>query len=448
MTTRKGFKRLVRDRMAKTGERYAAARRALLAAGESGPATASSAVATRQDRGLLHPNSASIATVLASRGVVSPISGAPLSEALIHGIAGGAGAGYILWEFLSHRGGGTVLTLGFTNQWQYPGVPGWFGKTLERLGVPVAVHETGGAKGARETLDRILEAGEPAIAFVEQRAMGTWGLPDSLSGHSGYPVVVTGRTADGGYLVDDRGAAPLVVSEAAMSAARARIGSWKHRLLHLRPDGPLTEARLRAAIEAGLADQVAHLSTGSDSFGLPAWRKWARMMTDTRNAKAWPRVFADGNGLFAALLSIVELVDGGIGPYGGHLRELQGAFLDEAAAILDRPALRTAADAWRAAGDLWEDLADAAVPADLEGAAAAVEADEALHDAVMAGEPGRAAAREAAAVVWATRDRYAGSFPLPASRIQELFADLGRRLEAIHAAEVAAVEATRLSTVS
>ena len=30
MTTRKGFKRLVRDRMARTGERYAAARRALM----------------------------------------------------------------------------------------------------------------------------------------------------------------------------------------------------------------------------------------------------------------------------------------------------------------------------------------------------------------------------------------------------------------------------------
>ncbi len=445
MTIRKGFKHLVRDRMARTGERYAAARRALLAdGGEAHPATASAVGATLPGRAL-HPNSASLATVLASRGVVSPVSGARLSEALIHGIGGGVGAGYILWQFESHRGGGTVLTIAFTNQWQYPA--NWFGKTLERLGVPVVVHETGGAKGARETLDGLLEAGEPAIAFVEQRALGSWGLPDDLSGHSGYPVVVTGRTADGGYLVDDRGTAPLVVSEAAMAAARARIGSFKHRLLHLQPAGPLTADRLRAAIEEGLADQVAHLSTGSDSFGLPAWRKWSRMMTDTRNAKGWPQVFADGTGLFGALLSIVEGVDGGIGPHGGHLRELQGAFLDEAAAILDRPALTEAAAAWRAAGDLWEDLADAAVPADLEGAAEAVEADEALHDAVMAGEPGRAAAREAAAVMWAIRDRYARSFPLPEDRIRELFADLGRRLAMIHAAETEAVEATRLAIV-
>ena len=252
---------------------------------------------------------------------------------------------------------------------------------------------------------------------------------------------------DGGYLVEDRGTAPLVVPEPELAAARARIGSFKHRLLHLQPAGPIAAERLRAAIEDGLADQVAHLSTGSDSFGLPAWRKWARMMTDTRNAKGWPRVFADGAGLFGALLSIVEDVDGGIGATGGHMRELQGAFLDEAAAILDRPALTDAAAAWRSAGDLWEDLADAAVPGDLEGAAEAVEADEALHDAIMAGEPGRAAARKAAAVVWATRDRYARSFAMPEERVRDLFADLGERLEAIHAAETAALEATRRALV-
>ena len=115
MTTRKGFKRLVRDRMARTGERYAAARRALVGASEDVPSTSASGTSAARDRGLLHPNSASLATVLATRGVVSPLTGAPLSEALIHGIGGGVGAGYILWEFESHRGGGRVLVLAFTN---------------------------------------------------------------------------------------------------------------------------------------------------------------------------------------------------------------------------------------------------------------------------------------------------------------------------------------------
>ena len=77
-------------------------------------------------------------------------------------------------------------------------------------------------------------------------------------------------------------------------------------------------------------------------------------MTDERNAKAWPRVFADGHGLFGALLALLENVDGQVGPAGGHIRELYAASLDEAAVALDAPALAGAARAWRAVADQWE----------------------------------------------------------------------------------------------
>ena len=50
--------------------------------------------------------------------------------------------------------------------------------------------------------------------------------------------------------------------------------------------------------------QVEHLSDKSDSFSLPAWRKWARMTTDTRNKKGWPTVFADGRGIGSMRASI------------------------------------------------------------------------------------------------------------------------------------------------
>jgi hypothetical protein len=228
-----------------------------------------------------------------------------------------------------------------------------------------------------------------------------------------------------------------------LAAARARIGSWKHRLVEVRgTPGRLSESRLREALLTGLEDQVDHLRSPSDSFSLPAWRKWSRLLTDTRNAKAWPRVFATGHGLFGVLLSVIEEVDGGVGANGGNLRELYAAGLRESAAILDRPGLLEAASAWQASADLWEDLADAAMPAELDGAAEAVEADEELHDAVMEGEPGRARASAAAGRVWAVRRRYAREFPHPQDSIADLFADLGERLAAIHRAELEAVEAT------
>lgn len=103
MTTRKGFKRLVRARAAKTGERYATARRVLLA--ETGPSGPPSSDDPRTGRRSTHPDTASMATVLAARGVVSPITGRPLSEALLLVAGGGLGAGYILWEFESRADG-------------------------------------------------------------------------------------------------------------------------------------------------------------------------------------------------------------------------------------------------------------------------------------------------------------------------------------------------------
>lgn len=433
MTTRKGFKRLVRARMSKTGESYAAARRSLL--GDT-----ASAVRDRAARGI-HPDTSVVATALALAGTVSPVTGRPLSEALVLVAGGGLGAGYILWEFKAAEA--AIVTLGFRNRWQYPAA--WMAAALERLRIDHVVHVTGSARVARATLDAILDRGLPAIVAIEMGAIGAWGLPVELFGYGGYPVLVSARTGDG-YLVDDRGAEPFRVDADVLAAARARIGSWKHRLVEIRgTPGPVPEDRLRQALLTGLEDQVDHLRSPSDSFSLPAWRKWSRLLTDTRNAKAWPRVFATGHGLFGVLLSVIEGVDGGVGSNGGNLRELYATGLRESAAILDRPGLLEAASAWEASADLWEDLADAAMPAELDGAAEAVEADEELHDAVMEGEPGRARASAAAARVWAARRRYTREFPLPQDSIANLFADLGERLAAIHRAELKAVEATARS---
>ena len=242
MTTDKAFKRVVRARMARTGERYSAARRTILAtatADELRPDATHVAgdAATPSGyrlRGGLHPETATLANVLANQGVVSGLTGQPLTEAAILGIGGGLGAGYILWEFRTL--GQPILTLGFRNQWQYPWISGWTGKTLERLQIEPDDHETGGAKGARAALDARLDASQPVIAAVDLQSIGFWGLPDAMSGHFGHTVVVFGRDAGGAYLVDDRGEAPFHVSPDVLAAARGRIGSFKNRIFSLRTD--------------------------------------------------------------------------------------------------------------------------------------------------------------------------------------------------------------------
>jgi hypothetical protein len=269
---------------------------------------------------------------------------------MVLGVGGGLGAGYILWEFQEHARRHVVL--GFRNDWQYPAR--WAGKTCRRLRVPVAAHETGAARKAEAQLRAAVDQGVPAIAWVDQQLVGYRHLPGPLAGHGGYPLTVYGIDERAGVaLVDDRNHARLTVPLDALAAARARIGSYRHRLLVL--DAPAAELdldALRTAVGEGLAEQVEHLSRASDSFSLPAFRKWARLLTDRRNAKAWPRVFADRAGLFDACVSVYENVEP-VGPGGGNLRGLYAEFLDEAAELLGDGRLRHAAAAYRDLAGRW-----------------------------------------------------------------------------------------------
>jgi hypothetical protein len=417
MTESKHLKARIRARMARTGERYTTARRHV-AGGDVPHAVVDHGWTLR---GGVHPDSAALANVLTHHG-------AAISEAMVLGVGGGLGAGYILWEFEAHDA--RIVVLGFRNQWQYPGR--WAVKTLERLGIPHELHETGGARGAAERLDAALAAGRPALVTVDRQEIGHWHLPAHQSGRGGYPVVVHGIEGDRVRL-DDCTLAPLTVGRERLDAARARIGSFRHRLLVPEPVEAIGEESLRAAVRAGLADAAEHLAARSDSFGLPAWRKWARMLTDSRKPKAWQRVFADGRGIVGALLSTYEGIEP-VGTYGGHLRGLYADFLDEAASLLSEPGLTAAASAYRGAAELWHRLAELALPADVPEYAELRAGLAAVHESVVArGDAGRGEAAEAAARLWALRSELGAAPP-----VEPDFGGLGAALEEIFAAEVGA----------
>ncbi len=300
-------------------------------------------------RGGLDGDTAAFANVLANLGVVAPHTGEPLTEAMVLGVGGGLGAGYILWEFDSLQFRSRVLTLGFRRQWQYP--DRWARGTAERLGLHAELHETGSAKVAAAALDAQLDNGLPAIAWIDTYTLGHRIEPEWRDGYGGPPVIVYERNGDS-YAVDDRSTGPIVVPGDRLAAARARVGSYKHRLVTIDPDR--IDLDLRPAVEEGLRLQVEHLSDKSDSFSLPAWRKWARMTADTRNKKGWPNVFADGLGIGSLRASIYTDA-----AHGAHLRGLYADFLDEAAELLGRD---LGADAWKAAADAWAPIVDAALP--------------------------------------------------------------------------------------
>jgi Butirosin biosynthesis protein H, N-terminal len=421
MTTQKKLKALVRARMDKTGESYTVARRHVL---NSQPAS------DYQLRGGLHPEIASLANALASRGIADPTTERPISEALVLGIGGGLGAGYILWEFAEHGGERRVVTTGFRNQWQYP--ERWLRKTCDRLGVPVTLSETAGEKRAAQQLNEALDSGLPAVAFVSTADLPYWHLPEEEAGWIGYTLVIYGRDGDR-LLVDDRNRGLLTVSEAEMVVARGRVPSYKNRLVVPDPAATkLTEERLVASIDIALAEQVEHLGSGSDSFSLPAIRKWARMLTDERNPKAWQRVFADGRFLLRALVSTYESVtDGGI--FGGNLRMLFVEFLADAARLTGRD-LEGPAQAYRQAAAAWERFAATCLSVPL--VKQVVDLDARRWTAVAKGDAGWEEAAAAGAL--SNRVLRESDLGLDASEADRLFAELAEALSEVHRAEVAA----------
>ncbi len=275
--------------------------------------------------------------------------------------------------------------------------------------------------------------------WPDQRVAGYRHLPAAFDGMGGHPVVVAGATADG-YVIDDRGLAPLTVARAVLDAARARVGSYKNLLVVPEPAGDVPEAVLRSAVAAGLAACVARIGGSSTSFAVPAWAKWARLMTDARAAKGWPQVFADGRGLVGALASVWEGASPA-GANGGHRRDLTADALDAAAPLLgvDLPA-----GEWRAAARAWQAVADLALPVDVPAFARIRELTAAVQQSVVAdGDAGRPEAAAAAAELWALRGELDAVPPLAPGERAELFAALGAALHEVHAAELTAVAALR-----
>jgi Butirosin biosynthesis protein H, N-terminal/Domain of unknown function (DUF4872) len=418
MTSEKHLKARIRARMAKTGERYAAARRHILG---DAPTAAPRDDGGYRLRGGVHPESANIANVLYHHGY-------SVSEAMVLGVGGGLGAGYILWEWTQHRS--KHLTLGFRNRWNYLD---WTDKTLDRLGVPYTTHRVGGPKAAAAQLTETLTAGTPAITVPDRQIAGYWHLPEHVNGHGGHQVVAYALTDDGVRL-DDRNLGPLTVERQTFDAARARVGTYKNYLCVI---GGQPTADPKAAAVAGIADCVAHLGASSASFAIPAWRKWSKLVTDPKAAKGWPTVFADGTGLAGAMLSVWEGIEP-VGMGGGNLRALYADFLDEASGLLGAPDLAGCATAFRAAAERWHEVAEMALPADVPEYARVRELAATVAATVTAGDEGADDRRAAGTELWALRLEYDQRPPARPD-----LSAFGARLAAAYEAEAEAVDVLR-----
>ena len=427
MTNQKHLKSRVRERMAKTGERYAAARANVLAsrpAATTGPSSASSHLPG------IHPETAAMRVVAHAAGIRDPKTGGPPSEELVLLAAGGIGVAVFAFRYPEFS------SLFFSGRHRLDDSRGFVAGGLERLGLSVEIAETGGTAAARRHLARALETG-PAIAWCDLVELVTRGVPAVMSGGGYHAVAVLELDeAAGTVTIGDLRRAPDVVDLDRFARARARIARDRNRLAWATGRGALD---WDTAIREGLATTVAGLrNPRSGSFGIASLERLADRMTARSGRDAWTAVFPRGGRLWSALRSIHEFVE----TYrtgGGLMRPMFARGLTEAAGLIGDRRLESLAARYAELGARWTDLAAAALPADVALLGATRKALDSLAERYAAG----AGPDELAAIhrrLDELGDDVAADFPLAQAATNELLAGLSGRLREIAALESAALD--------
>ena len=432
MTARKHLKQLVRARMEKTGESYAAARRRIIR--DDRPAAADPAARAHFPGNV--PAATALRVLLAHAGVRDPRTGQPFSEAMVFGIAGGIGIG--IFAFHYEKEDWSSFFIGGRHKWADD--LDYLTTALGLFGIPPVVRESSGAGPAARQLSEALEAHGPCVAWVDMAHLPHRALPESYSG-GGYHVVVVYRIEGEVALVGDLTDDPIPVPLPYLAAARARIRKQKHRLLSAALPGGAADLRtlIRRGLENGRRELLEPSMKGARrNFQLDAIRVWGERLHGGTDREGWERVFRRGGPLWRGLTSVYDCIEH-YGTGGGLCRPLFADFLREASET--EPRLAPLAEQYGALGQEWSALAHAALPDDIP---LLRESRETLARKAELGASGGTPAEIRRAWDRLTElEAQAGeAFPLSDTECGELRAGLKRRVLALHAAEEAALQAS------
>lgn len=349
MTSHKHLKQLVRARMSRTGERYAAARRQILAQAQS---TISGPAAAHLPGNV--PATTALRILLCHLRMKAPDS-TPLSEELTFVLAGGIGAG--TFAFLYEKEDWASLFLGGRHLWQDDQT--YLVAAGKRLGLKAVIKESSGAKPAEKQLRDALAIGGPVIAWVDSAHLPHRALPAQWSG-SGYHIITIYAIDDERALIGDLTDDPVEISLKDLATARMRIKKQKNRLLWFEKAKP-------APVEPALLDHgLKACATGltnhrMKNFRLEGFADLAARMTGDKGKESWGHMFPAGGRLWSALTWLYTSIEH-YGTGGGLCRSLFSEGLTEAARQFGRGNLNSVATSYQRLGQQWTELAEAGLP--------------------------------------------------------------------------------------
>jgi hypothetical protein len=358
MTEHRHLKKLIRERMTRTGESYTTARRHVVAATARERAALPPGLVPGYGEfgGGQHRLSALAAHLLQQAGYRAPHTGEPFTEAMMVGLGGGVGFMYAVFEY---QGWPPLMTIVA----QHHPEP-WLPAVLDRLDAQYVQEHNTAPRPALAALHRALDTGRPVYCTVDLTAL-PWHAGVLAHSEVPYEVVVAGRH-DGQFYLDDTSVAPLAIAEADFAGAWARHRKGRHHRIVLA--GAPAPVDLPAAIRSAVATTVAHLTgpvlghSFDSNFGFSGMAKLAAQLRDTRTKNGWAKRFGTPVAFFHGVRRLYECLELQF-TAPGATRPSYADFLDEAAPVVGSAALSEAATLFRRSGAVWSQVADRAAGA-------------------------------------------------------------------------------------
>lgn len=315
-------------------------------------------IETYRPRVGVHWETGALANILASLGARAPHSGKPYSEAMLLGLGGGVGAGYI--HFQMHGGKLQWIFLQLRHSPKYRGEVAE--EICARIGVPVEARESSSVKTAALQLEEELDKGRPVFATCAEAGLSHRVLPSDMLKMFVYGVGVFGIEGETA-VVDDRSAQPIRISLEELGQARAAIPYNKNRILAFGP--PKRSPALSRALPEAIAQCARGLLSRKGLFGLHAFERWRDLLLDAKDKKGWPKAFARGPELRHALVCCFKAIE--VDSLAG-MRGMYADFLEEAQDVLGERRLADAVRRYRKLSGAWTELAEHLLPPGFPGA--------------------------------------------------------------------------------
>lgn len=307
--------------------------------------TAKKHVAGRQ------PESATLRNVLIQRDACTSDL---CTEEILFGLGGGIGCAYFLFDM--H--GGHPVYIGSRIHAKEGDTPYFTLQMTEGWGATADVRHSSSPSAATKSLVKILNDGFTPIVWVEVTKLPYMFLSGNPLAY--HQVVVYGMEGDD-VLVGDLGDSVIRMSMEELTEARNSNYAPKFRTV------VISEATAKPQLRETLSDRIRVTCSqmleglGIANFGLAALNKWGQMLTNTKNKKGWPNCFPGGPPLHCAMSSVFGQIE--LRGYGGSaFRGLYADFLDQAAGVLKKSALKKVAEQFRESEASWRAISDAALP--------------------------------------------------------------------------------------